>query len=212
MTEPDEKLSLAPIHFVAVAADCLRKPQAKGRLSDRYRLPDTSALCGEERFAEVALAWSDEGLFADVHVSKPFQEAFYPEVQRGDSVELFIDTRDRKTAGFNTRFSHHFSFFAKPIDGRLGGEITRFRTEDVHEWCDPTELKVTPHLGKDAYSLEILIPAHCLQGYDPEQFERLGFTYRINRVAGSPQHFSVTTRDYQIDQQPSLWSSLRLVK
>ena len=60
--------------------------------------------------------------------------------------------------------------------------------------------------------LQIFIPAECLHGYDPEQFDRLGFSYRINRYALPPQHFSVVTKEYQIEQQPSLWSHMRLVK
>lgn len=205
--------SLAPIGFVALSADCCYYSQnRKSRMGARYALPNTSALCGEDAFAQVSIGWSEEGISVDVQVSKPYEEGFFPEVQRGDSIELFFDTRDLKTAGFNTRFCHHFYFLGQPLDGRLGGEITRFRTEDVHEWCDPTALQIKPHLGRKDYSIEIFIPAHCLQGYAPDQFDRLGFTYRINRVMESPQHFSVSSSDYNIDQQPSLWSSLRLVR
>lgn len=208
-----ENFQLAPIGFVALSADChYRGVDHKGRMGARHALPDTSVLCGEESFAELFMGWSEEGVNIDVHVSKPYEEGFFPEVQKGDSVELFLDTRDLKTAGFNTRFCHHFYFLGQPVDGKLGGEMTRFRTEDVHEWCDPTALRIKPHLGRREYSLEIFIPAHCLQGYAPDQFDRLGFTYRINRVMGDPQHFSVSSGDYTIDQQPSLWSSLRLVR
>lgn len=206
-----EGFQLSPVSFFAVAADCLRKPlEAKTRLGPKHWLPDTSALCDDESFARVAVAWATEGFYARVEVEKPFEGAFYPDVQKGDSVEFFIDTRDIKTSGFNTRFCHHFYFFGQPVEGRLAGEMTRFRTEDVHEWCDHTELKVVPHLSQRLYALDIFIPGHCLTGYDPEQFNRLGFTYRINRLLGAPQHFSAATSDFQIDQQPSLWSSLRL--
>lgn len=60
--------------------------------------------------------------------------------------------------------------------------------------------------------MKIFIPSQCLYGYDPKQFDRLGFTYRINRAGGQPQHFSVISQEYQIDQQPSLWGSIKLVK
>ncbi len=80
----------------------------------------------------------------------------------------------------------------------------------MHEWCDPKELQLNANLGKSDYHLDIFIPAHCLHGYDPDQFDRLGFTYRINRPGEEPQHFAVCSRDYQIEQQPSLWASLRL--
>jgi hypothetical protein len=145
-------------------------------------------------------------------VSQAFQRVTYPDIARGDSVELFFDTRDVKTSGFNTRFCHHFFFLPEAVDGHQAGEITRFRTEDIHELCDPKELKVKSQLKSNSYQMQIFIPAHCLHGYDSEQFDRLGFTYRINRPDGPSQHFSVVTDDYQVEQQPSLWSSVRLVK
>jgi hypothetical protein len=58
--------------------------------------------------------------------------------------------------------------------------------------------------------MKIFIPSQALYGYDVKQFDRLGFTYRINRTGGKPQHFSVNSQDYQIEQQPSLWSSISL--
>lgn len=203
---------LAPIGLVAVSADCHYYAADNRSMGASHTLPDTSVLCSEESFTQVRMGWSEQGLSINVQVLKPYEEGFFPEVHRGDSVELFIDTRDLKTAGFNTRFCHHFYFLGRPVDGKLGGEITRFRTEDVHEWCDSAELSVKPHLGRKEYTLEIFIPAHCLHGYAPDQFDRLGFTYRINRVLGHPQHFSVNSDDYSIDQQPALWGSLKLIR
>jgi hypothetical protein len=66
--------------------------------------------------------------------------------------------------------------------------------------------------NSSGYQAEIFIPAHCLTGYDPGEFARLGFTYRINRSHGTPQHFSMVTDDYQIDQNPSGWGTLRLIQ
>jgi hypothetical protein len=62
------------------------------------------------------------------------------------------------------------------------------------------------------YILNIFIPSHCLYGYDPDQFKRLGFAYRINQADGFSQHYSVVTEDFPIEQQPSLWGSLILTK
>jgi hypothetical protein len=204
---------LDPVNYFQIGADCNR---LEGPLTSKnmrgYLLPDTSALCEEEHFADVALGWSTEKLEIMVNVKEAFQEAYYPEVTKGDSIELFFDTRDVKTSGFNTRFCHHFFFLPESVEGQIAGEITRFRTEDVHELCDANELKVKCEFKSQSYQMHITIPSHCLNGYDPEQFDRLGFTYRINRAGGSPQHFSATTEDYQIEQQPSLWSSLRLKK
>lgn len=218
MTFDEEFLPISPVNFFQISADCHYLPK-KGKDAfplinpknySHYLLPDTSSLCSESSFASVALGWNEGGIEAFIQVQRPFKEACYPEPERGDSVELFIDTRDVKTAIFNTRFCHHFFFLPEALEGVLAGEITRFRTEDVHELCDSKELKVKSDIQKKNYSLNILIPAHCLHGYDPGQFDRLGFTYRINQSGGDPQHFSVVTEDYAIEQQPSLWSSLNL--
>lgn len=210
----DKFVPLSPINFFQISADCHHtKSELTTSNLRTHQLPDISSISNEDSFADVAMGWNIDGIEVLVHIKEPMHEVYYPEVSRGDSVELFFDTRDVKTSGFNTRFCHHFFFLPEAFEGHAAGEITRFRTEDVHELCDPRELKVKVLKGKkEGYTLIISIPSHCLYGYDPEQFNRLGFTYRINRAGGAPQHFSVMTQDYQIDQQPSLWSSIRLVK
>lgn len=218
MTFSEEFVPLTPVNFFQISADCLYLPPSKEKKfptitknqAQTMLLPDTSDLCSEESFAEVSLGWNEEGLEAYVRVNRPFKRAFYPEVERGDSVELFIDTRDVKTSGFNTRFCHHFFFLAEGVEGHLAGEMTKFRTEDIHPLCDPSELKVKSLVQSSGYTLNIFIPSHCLYGYDPDQFNRLGFAYRINQADGFSQHFTVVTEDFPIEQQPSLWGSLIL--
>ncbi len=49
---------------------------------------------------------------------------FFPNVNQGDSFELFIDTRDVKTSGYNTRFFVIiFSFFPKVSKGSKQGKL-----------------------------------------------------------------------------------------
>jgi hypothetical protein len=216
MNFSEEFAPLTPINFFQLSADCHYLPPTTSfptlikQNAKKYLLPDTSHLCSEKAFAEVSLGWNEEGLEAFVKVNRPFKRACYPEVVRGDSVEFFIDTRDVKTTGFNTRFCHHFFFLAEGVDGKFCGEITRFRTEDSHPLCDSNELKVKSLMQSTDYTLNIFIPRHCLNGYDPNQFKRLGFTYRINQAEGFSQHFTVVTEDFPIEQQPSLWGSLKL--
>lgn len=211
----EDFVPLTPVNFFQVQANCLKLvkgsfPVLNAQNFRKYLLPDLASLCSETAFAKIAMGWSEEGLEFFVRVDQSFHVAYYPQVDRGDSVEVFIDTRDVKTSGFNTRFCHHFFFLPEGVEGRIAGEMTRFRTEDTHELCDPNELQVKYFKISHGYCLNIFIPSHCLHGYDPEQFDRLGFTYRINRAHGFPQHYSVVTEDYQIEQQPSLWGSLKL--
>jgi len=216
MTFSDEFSPLTPINFFQISADCLHIPKIEFPYFNKqnYRkhlLPDMAALCSEDSFAEVAIGWHADGLEIYARMDYPLKQVYYPQVDRGDSVEIFIDTRDVKTGGFNTKFCHHFFFLAEGVEDHFAGEITRFRTEDMHPLCDEKELKVKSSCQSTLHTMNISIPGHCLYGYDPEQFKRIGFSYRINRAHGFPQHFSVASDDYQIDQQPSLWASLQLV-
>lgn len=206
-------ISLNPLNFFSISADC-QYLTTKDRIpsTSSYRLPDTNSLSHEYTFAKVSMGWHEEGLGFFIQVDQKYIKSYFPDVQKGDSIELFIDTRDLKSAGFNTRFCHHFFFLPEAVEDRLCGEITRFRTEDNHPLCDSQLLLCETKLEKDSYKMKIFIPAQCLVGYDPRQFNRVGFTYRINRMGGNSQHFSVLSQDYQIDQNPSLWGSLQLVK
>lgn len=209
----NESFSLNPIHFFAIACDChalSKKDQIP--LMATHELPSTDSITDEQRFAKIAMGWHAEGLALTIQVNRAATLSTFPEVSTGDSVELFLDTRDVKTSGFNTRFCHHFFFLPQAVEGVTKGEITHFRTEDSHPLCDPQSLECQTQLKKNGYEMKIFIPTQCLYGYDPKQFDRLGWSYRINRAEGLPQHFAVVSPDYQIEQQPSLWGSIKLVK
>lgn len=208
----NEPFSLNPVHFFTISCDChylSKKDQIPSLSTDA--LPSTHRLTHEENFAKVAMGWHEEGISFQIQVNQAFQQSFYPDIERGDSIELFLDTRDLKSAGFNTRFCHHFFFLPQTVDQIFKGEKTHFRTEDSHALCDAQVLHCQSQIRKNDYTVKIFIPTQCLYGYDPKQFDRIGFTYRINRWGGNAQHFAVVSPDYQIDQQPSLWGSIKLI-
>lgn len=208
----DKPFALHPVNFFALAWDCPVLPKPGTIPTGKaYTLPTTDVLCNEKNFAKVAIGWHTEGLSFFIEVNSPYKKAVFPQVEQGDSVELFIDTRDLKAAGFNTRFCHHFYFLPEPVEGHEAGEMTRFRTEDRHPYCDAQLLTSQVEKKARGYTMHVFIPAACLHGYDPKQFERLGFTYRINRFGNDSQHWSVVSQEYQIDQQPALWGSIRLL-
>lgn len=213
----EDSIPFTPINFFQISLDCRKinsTSQAPFALNQknisRHLLPETGSMTGEICFGDVAIGWSFEGIELYVMVKQPYLKSCYPNYDKGDSFELCIDTRDVKTSGYNTRFCHHFVFLPEAVEGLQGVELTKFRTEDAHELCNPKDLQVKATFKSDYYILQCFIPAHCLSGYDPEQFERLGMTYRINRSSGRPQHFAVVAEDYKFQEQPSLWASLRL--
>lgn len=216
----DDRDPINPLHFFQIAADCryLKDFAKKGfpsinpKMLNPYLLPTTELISGADADCEVAMGWHQEGIEVVVKVKSDERPvARYPEITSGDSIELFIDTRDVKTSGYNTRYCHHFFFLPEAVDGVIAGERTRFRTDDSHPLCDPNELKVVITPAFFGYVAQIFIPSQCLYGYDPDQFNRLGFNYRINKFGKSPEELSSLSEDFQVEQQPSLWSSLKLV-
>lgn len=209
MTELLEQLPpLAPLQFFSVEVDVNYGKEVK----KRHLLPEFTELLGETCFAGVSLAWNEEAVLVDVEVRKPFEEVFYPEYTKGDALELFFDTRDLKSAGVPTRFCHHFLILPKEVQGIRVHEISKFRTDDSHPLCDPEEIYVETKFKPRGYQISAAFPSSILHGYDPSSFERLGFNYRISRAKDGAQHFSVSSLFYKIEQQPSLWASLKLVR
>ncbi|MFZ0566333.1 MAG: hypothetical protein WAM28_09135 [Chlamydiales bacterium] len=207
----EELVPLAPIHFFSIQADCYYAKEKK--LTQKHVLPDLSQFHGRASSIEVALGWHETGLVATLFTKEPLDHCFFPDYQSGDSLEFFFDTRDVKTGHYLTRFCHHFYFLPHPVetngDTVQSGEVTRFRSEDRHELCDPSHLAVD--LGRKQ-KMHIFIPAECLYGYDPSQFDRLGFTYRLNRYQEEKEYFSANDEDFNIEQHPSFWASLKLEK
>ena len=178
----------------------------------KTKLPDTSGLLSEEGFATVSLEWNEDGLLFVVDVKSPLKESVYPRVQEGDSVELFIDTRNMKSAGSITPFCHHFAFLALPINGVQAFELTKFRGEETHLLAQPRQFEITTQEKFRKYSMEIFIASDALYGFDPDELTELGFTYRINRYQAEAQHFACSSLDGAIERHPSLWGTLILEK
>ena len=158
-------------------------------------MPDTTFLLHENLFADVSLCWDAKGVYAHVFFKKKCEAALYPEYQKGDSVEIFIDTRDLKKVHSLTEFCHHFVFLPHQEKKEVSGyEVTRFSRESAHALADPNLLKGQTTHKRFSYEMEITIPQKALFGYDPKNFPRLGFTYRVNRYALPAQHFSVSSK------------------
>jgi hypothetical protein len=202
---------LKPSEFFAITKELhyAKSPPSSKLMRKHFLLPDLSEWLAEERFADLGMAWNEEGIFVGVSFDKPFEEAFYPRFSDGEAVELFFDTRDLKTAGFATRFCHQFVFLPQPVQGIQAQELSHFRSEDTHPLCDSGDLQVSAEFGKKNFEMQIFIPAHCLHGFDPASFERIGFTYRIHRSKAAPQHFALTSQHFSLEQHPRLWASFK---
>lgn len=171
-------------------------------------LPQPLLEKGEKQFVKVFGSWEEEGLYFTFEIQTPSVDVSYPDYQKGDSIELFLDTRDRKDQNFVHRFVHHFVFFPFPNRDHYAKEVTRFRSDDMHPLCDPTLIDLTSQIKKEGYHLSVFLPAAILYGYDPMRFEKIGFNYRINTSMGMQQYFALTNDEYRLEQSPSLWASM----
>lgn len=207
------RLHLAPVNFFPLEVDVYSlKDEGLQSLSEKYALPDTSEFTDELPWANVRLGWHSKGIAVEVESRLPVKETFPLTELKGDRVELFFDTRNRKDHGFVSRFCHHFVFLPLPFEEKKAAEITRLRLGEEHPLADPESLLCeTKHTTK-GYKMKMFIPSEALYGYDTASFDLLGFTYRIASAGGALQHFSVITREFPVEQRPSLWSTLNLIK
>jgi hypothetical protein len=201
-----EELSpIVPLDCFAVQCKLLyAKSQPSLKLMKRhFLLPSTSKLLNECSFAEVGVAWNEQAIYCDVFFNKPLEPT--------DKIELFFDTRDLKTVSFTHRFCHHFLILSQVIAGEMHAkEVTVFRTEDLHTLCMPEDIQVEIHDNRKSYVIRVVIPAHCLHGYDPKQFSRIAMNYRLHVADLERQQFSCSHP--LIEQHPRYWASCLLTK
>ena len=155
------------------------------------------------------MAWNEKSLFFIFDIKTGFSKANI-DFRRGDSVEIFVDTRSLKTKGYITKFCHHFVFFAQEVKGYKAFEVTRFRTDDMHKICDPKDLLVEAIIKPKSYMLNIEIPSFCLFGFIPSEINYLSFSYRINRYESDPQNFNICSNEHVIEKSPHLWAKINL--
>ncbi len=198
------------LNFFDIKTDIEKYVSKIKLINNKNLLANTSKFLNEDEFAKVYMTWDMAGLYFHFDVKHPFTKSTYPEVKRGDSIEVFVDTRNLKTQGYLTKFCHHFVFMAEAVQKTKGKEITRFRSDDMHKICNFDVLEVDSKISKTGYLLDVFIPKEALFGYDPSNYKTIGFTYRINRYLEPAQHFSVSSLEHNIERSPHLWASMGL--
>lgn len=202
-----ELTPLSPAFFFQLSCEVEHVERRKKRLNF---LPDTSFLLGEKSFASLSLYWSEKGLFFALKVEKPLGEVFYPKFSQGDALELFIDTRDNKSAKRIHPFCHHFLVLPQKVDEIQFEEKTTLPLEEKRELSSPSLVLIETKLSRSQYEMNIEIPKEAFHGYDPSSFPKLGFTYRLHRFRGEMQHFAYPSHHFAIEKHPELWASVQL--
>ena len=194
-------------------------PVLDGNLGDweeGHRVPDLGAIEGREPFADFYMAWNDAGLYLALDVRGAAGLEVQPKRPlRGDSLQVWIDTRDVRDAHRAGRYCHHFFFM--PIGGGrggkqpVGGQVRIRRARAQGRMCDPKQLGVASRVLKFGYRMEIHLPGEALTGFDPEENTRLGFTYLLkDRKLG--RQFWTAGDPLPVSYDPSLWGTVELVR
>jgi hypothetical protein len=183
----------------------------------KNRLPDwvLGSTSGKAN-AALYLAWSTQGLHValDVHDSKatvPDPQSFWV----GDVLELFVDTRDKKTPRAYETGDHQF--WLTPL---LNQQANKGRVY-VGQWKRNEEIAATQYdiagvpgaavKRADGYVLECLIPAAQLKGFNPVAGGKLGLNLNLS-VKGMTQDREVYWAVPKADAvpQPANWGTVTL--
>ena len=207
----EEVMALSASCFVQVGFS-IEKSEGFGKnpFQAPFLLPSCSELLDQEEFAKVAISYEEKGIHIAIEIDQPFEQVFFPKVEDGDGVEIFIDTKDIKTTGSLHRFCHHFVFLPKPVANITACEVTRLRMEDSHPLADSAFLHVKPIFLKNSYQLYLFIDTQALFGFDPSETTSIGFSYKIHRSKGASQEFNHSSQEFLIEKYPYLWASMQL--
>ncbi|HYT88733.1 MAG TPA: hypothetical protein VEL76_08500 [Gemmataceae bacterium] len=186
-------------------------------LPESCRLDNFAALDGHSNFADVRLAWNEQGLALQVQVKGKDQPPQGHEARpRGsDGVSLWIDTRDARTSHRASRYCHQFHFL--PTGGGafndepvvIQAKINRALQDAPLCPADAVPLRCNSVRG--GYLIEAFLSAAVLTGFDPEQNPRLGVYYAVRDAELGEQVLSVGA-EFPYWEDPTLWSVLELVQ
>lgn len=194
------------------------KPRIDGILKDwqkKFLLPDMVAVDGRNAFADVYLSWNEAGIYLAMEVKGKANPITVEENQfwTADCLEVWLDMRDARAMHHAGRYCHQFVFLppagskGKPLARQV--DITRGPTKgQMHE---PAGITVAFNKTETGYTLEAAISADALQGFDPVEHPRLGFTYHINDTHLGAQYWSIDKR-FRFMDNPSMWGTVILTE
>jgi hypothetical protein len=172
---------------------------------------------GRPRFAQLRLAWNEGGLGIQVEVrgkeETPAGDATKPLLS--DRVSVWIDTRDSRTSHRASRYCHQIHFLptggGPEKDEPVVVPMKINRAQQDAPLPDEDAILCRCTRQANGYRLEAFLPASVLNGFDPEQYPRLGFFWLVRDQEKGEQSLSVGS-DFPVAEDPSLWSVLELVR
>jgi hypothetical protein len=186
-------------------------------LPESCRLDNFAAMDGARNFADVRLAWNEQGIGLEVEVrgksEVPVGDPTRP--RASDGMTLWLDTRDARTSHRASRYCHQFHFL--PAGGGSERDEPMVAQSKINRALQDAPLSPASAIPfhceriKGGYRIEAFLPAAVLNGYDPEQNPRLGVYYAVRDAEQGEQVLSVGA-EFPFSEDPSLWSVMELVR
>lgn len=184
-------------------------------LPESFRIPTFGQLEQGPHFADVRIGWRDDGLAVTTIVDGKKNSPWCRESQflDSDGVQIWIDTRDTQNVHRATRFCHWFvlnpqgggSDKSKP----LANMVHINRAKEHSPTVNRQKIPIVASTHSEGYQLSAMLPAACLNGWDPGEFRNLGFYVAVlDRELG--WHTLAVGPEMQFMEDPSLWATLSL--
>lgn len=187
------------------------------RLGESCRLTSFAEMDQRREFADLRLAWNEEGLAVQLEVRGkdrvPEGDASKP--RHSDGLSLWIDTRDSRGSHRASRFCHQFHFLPRG-GGSERDEAVWVQSKINRALADAPlasagAVALRARVRASGYRLAAFLSAEALAGYDPGQNPRLGIFYVV-RDAELGEQASSAGADLPYAEDPTLWGVLELVR
>ncbi|NOX58982.1 MAG: hypothetical protein GXP29_09020 [Planctomycetes bacterium] len=195
-------------------------PKPTGKLtgwSKEFMLPALCEMDGQEPFADVYACWNDDGIAVACRVRCRDKKLTCDPAKfwKGDNLRICTDMRDTRDIHRATRYCQQFYILAAGLGkGRLNpvaGSTAIHRAKINAPVVAAGRIPVASQVTKTGYTIEAILPANVLSGFDPEEHPRIGFYYMLEDLALGQQYLTVGDDLYwHID--PSTWATAVLAR
>lgn len=215
--------SLVPSRFLFRWSFPVRRiddvPHKTGRL---LKLPEVCRVASLDElgttpdFADVRMAWSEEGIGLSIDVrGRSLNLKCSPDApSTSDGLHVWFDTRNTQTIHRATRFCQQFSLLptggGRTESGPLACAIPLARAREDAALADVSLIRLQSEIRQDGYWLDAWLPAEVFVGFDHLQHPRLSFHYVVRDSQLGEQSLAVGN-DFPYESDPSLWQTIELV-
>ncbi|WPJ95845.1 sugar-binding protein [Coraliomargarita algicola] len=166
-----------------------------------------------EPLTNIWMGWSGKGLWIGVDVKASKVQVTGPRsFWQADSLELFIDAQNDKTATSFGPGDHQFWAVAQPEEDCVYlGEWKRSDEIEETRYDIPLSYSASKRT-EDGYTMEFIIPWSEIRGFTPRAGKDLGLNFNLNvkGIEGSREVYWPRVKTKGIIGQPKFWGTVEL--